>query len=562
MTSPPGRDLVALSLSGGGTKASTFAAESMFYLEAIGLLPKVSMISSVSGGSFAAAYYALSCDPWDTACQAGPEGRVVRPLWQYDEAMPVLQSGFRPMLLRAAIAFLVPGVTTPVYSETFAEFIDQRYLRRPGTEGPRARFADLNPRRPLLVLNSTLLSGGRELAEATRGERYLRRRTADEYLHFAFTDYYFARIGSDLPSLPLGYGVASSAAFPAIIGYGALKNYRCTASGAPPSCIDDERFMLTLTDGGANDNQGLVEVFATMAELAAEEARSDLSRQGTVSPFLERMQDGDRALILVINSSLTETTGVDSPRDKDFLLGTISRASAAVDGYSAVAFNLRKQLYTGALERLQAKHDEYKLRAVEIGLTTLNHYQEGGAELALMAAAGLDGSQALVDAKAVKPEQESKQQEAFTHVVARRSRADLKLGAVHPQCLFEVSKLVEKSLSGLAHLTPNSAVCLRHAARWSTALRGEELCRLGNNVLNDRQALRCTTDGHLAPLDKATLGDMEECQFLEYEDEDVAAIIRRLRRNPTFMIGVEDRHKDEKLPFGEDVAALRALCAL
>ena len=561
--SPPARDLVALALSGGGTKASTFAAESMFYLDAIGLLKRASMLSSVSGGSFAAAYYALSCEPDQADCMRATARGVVRPVWAYDEAMPILQSGFRPMLVRAGLNFLAPGVKTPVPVETFASFIDGRYLRRPGSNGPPALFADLNPRRPLLVLNSTLLSGGRELAETTKDGGFLRRRTADEFLHFAYTDYYFNRIGSDLRSLELGYGVASSSAFPALIGYAALKNYRCRElSGAAADCADQPKTMLTLTDGGANDNQGLVEVFATMAELAAGEARSDLSRAGHVSPRLERMRAGDRALILVLNSSITETTGVDQPGDRDFLLGTISRASAAVDAYSAVAFNLRKQLYALALERLRARDDRLKLRDVEIGLTTLNRYDEGGAELATIRDAGVLGDTASPEEARLQTAQLERQRSAFAHVSGAERRSALKLGTVHPQCLFEQAKLVEKSVTGLAHLSSNGANCLRWAARWSTALRGEELCQSGFR-LADPDADHCS-NGHLRALPVNALGALEACRFTEDSAADVTDVLTTLRRTRGFMEGAEARMRRGRsvpAPAG-DAAMLEALCTL
>ncbi len=52
---PATHDFVTLSLSGGGVKAAVFAGETMFYLQALGLLQQASVISSVSGGSFSAA---------------------------------------------------------------------------------------------------------------------------------------------------------------------------------------------------------------------------------------------------------------------------------------------------------------------------------------------------------------------------------------------------------------------------------------------------------------------------------------------------------------------------
>jgi predicted acylesterase/phospholipase RssA len=61
------RDFIAMALSGGGTKAAVFSAEAMFYLEALDLLHRVSVVSAVSGGSFTAGLYALSCEPNDLA---------------------------------------------------------------------------------------------------------------------------------------------------------------------------------------------------------------------------------------------------------------------------------------------------------------------------------------------------------------------------------------------------------------------------------------------------------------------------------------------------------------
>lgn len=53
-------DFVALALSGGATKAAFFSGEAMSYPQALGLLQQADVISSVSGGSFAGALYALS----------------------------------------------------------------------------------------------------------------------------------------------------------------------------------------------------------------------------------------------------------------------------------------------------------------------------------------------------------------------------------------------------------------------------------------------------------------------------------------------------------------------
>jgi hypothetical protein len=114
---------------------------------------------------------------------------------------------------------------------------------------------------------------------------------------------------------------------------------------------------------------------------------------------------------------------------------------------------------------------------------------------------------------------------------------------LHPQCLFEQSKLVEKGATSLAELDPNNAVCLRRAARWATALRSEELCQSGH-TLNHSQALACGDDHHLKPIGDewlrqfATLeqGDKApKCDFSQNSAQDNETMRDNLRRNDAFM---------------------------
>ena len=95
---PPSRDLIALALSGGGTKAAVFSGEALFYLEALGLLQRTSIISSVSGGSFAGALYALSCDTDDKACKDRTHSGLVRPPWQHATTMSTLGKGYQSLV--------------------------------------------------------------------------------------------------------------------------------------------------------------------------------------------------------------------------------------------------------------------------------------------------------------------------------------------------------------------------------------------------------------------------------------------------------------------------------
>lgn len=629
------KDLITVSLSGGGTKAAIFSAESMFYLDAIGLLPRVSMISSVSGGSFASAYYALSCDINDPGCfTKETSNKQAPPRWDYDlpknpdpdnpnnGAFQYIGYGFADLLGDGKLR-LFTNHQDPVSPTEFAAFIDQHYFNSKIIQSDvehsldiskNFKFKDRNVyHRPNLVLNTTLINDLRFLSEnaidGNHGLGFLRRRNADEFYHFAFTNYYFGRIDSNLDEFPLGYAVAASGAFPMLIGTPLLKDFQfCDSLHSNVSlyhsnpeakslkantCKDDNLDVMRLTDGGANDNQGLLEVFLTYAELMNDESRSvnstyphrcdhralpetevNLNLQAAKSQLTEDLwlaeclKGGDRGLALVVNSSITEATG-ESLTDSAILktlVGTADRVSAAIDVYSGGGYNLRKRLFksdldaaNGKIHRAVPNPDPNKMinvDIVEVGLMTLDDYPEGGheaalLELALLDEAGTDESErarrlrqldinALQDIGADRgntgrcyspngspdalhpvPCQtyQQIQSEVFEYMT-HQNRENLGLGHVHPQCLFEQSKFTEMGLTSLASMDKKFGVCLRHAARFATALRGEELCQRTANgsgfytPLNDQTALRCE-GGHLkrltaTALDKfRSLGDCE-----------------------------------------------------
>jgi hypothetical protein len=160
-----------------------------------------------------------------------------------------------------------------------------------------------------LALNATIVSQDRVGLDSDQrpgclsglGRNFLRRRTSDEFFHFAFTDYYFGMLGADLGPFPLAGGVAASAAFPALIDPEQLND----------RCHSDRTAVLQLMDGGANDNQGLIEVVAVLGELAFGQYRSDRwndTALQTLKPL------SDRAYVFVINSSVTESTGLATPQ--------------------------------------------------------------------------------------------------------------------------------------------------------------------------------------------------------------------------------------------------------
>ena len=479
---PGERDFVGLALSGGGTKAAVFSAESMFYLQALGLLQKASMVSSVSGGSFAAALYGLSCDPTDAICAANrPRGRE-RPLWLHEDVLRTMGQGYGEVVGDQIGRLFVPIVSSSVSAARFASIIDRSFLgaRGGGSDGPPFRFSDLSPRRPRLFLNSTIVSDNRvglgdgvaiKGCTPLTGRHYLRRRTPDEFFHFSFSDYYFGLLHSSIDDYPLAAGVAASAAFPVLIDQLVLTDH-CN--------LKDDNDKIRLMDGGANDNQGLIEVYAVIAELAYGQHRSD--SWNTPEAMRERMGPRDRAWVFVINSSVTEATGTASSGNSGpslgligLLSGAIDKSLAAIDVYSAEGYNLRRQAYLAQKALADRGSRELaQIRLKEISLTGLDQYAVGGTSAALRDKAGVrsgetaDLGQTLDDASRVQ------QAEAYRMIMKDPgTHRDLGLSDWHPQCYFDLRAQLDASLISVSD---DGQACLRDAARWATALRAQEIC--------------------------------------------------------------------------------------
>lgn len=507
---PRGHDFVAVAISGGGAKAATFGGEALFLLQALGLLQHADVVSGVSGGSFAATLYALSCDRSDTACREAP-GRQARPVWDYAESMERLSRGYLALLAEFVGRAVVPILPTAIPNGRFAGFIDRTYLAAEQGGGAGFTFADLNPRRPHLFVNSAIVSGHRFVVDevapcrpvaqrSTEGGRgFLRRRSADEFAHFSFTDFYFRRLCSDITTYPLARAVAASAAFPALIEYAKLEDHGAGRGHA-----------LLLTDGGANDNQGLTEIYMHLAEALAGQRRSEPRAGEQLGGRTEMFGRRDRGLYFVINTSMTDTMGVDdvpgyAPSLVSFLFSTAGRVSSAFDRASAANFSLRSRLYLRELLLAQQHFEkangwsgwaaEERIRVQEIGLSALDEYPLGGAAAALRQERGVwpphpseyDPDQQRIARQIVR------QRSAFESLQTPLARDRLGLSDIHPQCLFERSKEAERSIFSLAYLDGETSVCLRHAARWSAALRAQELCNdlhRGEQPLNDTRHFR------------------------------------------------------------------------
>ena len=184
---------VCLAFSGGGTRAAALAYGVMEELrqtrirvegEEKSLLDEVDVISSVSGGSFTAAYYGL-----------------FRERLFDDFRTKFLERNIQGALLaRLLNPVNLTRVASPWFgrSDLAAELYDSEIF-------DAATFARLEQNgRPLVILNATNLGAGRR---------------------FNFTQEYFDAIGSRLDQYPVSRAVAASSAFPFLLTPLSLKNY-------------------------------------------------------------------------------------------------------------------------------------------------------------------------------------------------------------------------------------------------------------------------------------------------------------------------------------------------
>jgi len=248
--------LVILTFSGGGTRASALSLGVLEKLSSVNiewegrqcrLLDEVDVISSVSGGSFTAAYFGLFGD------------RV------FDEYPATLYKKNQKMLIRNAFNLSnIVKQASPLYSRT-----DTTAIRYDESLYEGKTYSDLLAvNRPYIILNATDMGMGRQ---------------------FSFTQENFDLIYSDLSSYPVGYAVAASSAFPGAFSAMVLKNHEqgdefiidpkyaqalsnkesgSTKYRTPEylnSYLDPEKKYLHLSDGGVSDNLGLLPVIQSLA---------------------------------------------------------------------------------------------------------------------------------------------------------------------------------------------------------------------------------------------------------------------------------------------------------
>lgn len=294
-----------LAFSGGGLRAAALAYGVMLELQQTEvkyqgrvrpLLNDVKVISSVSGGSFTAAYYGLHGDALFTEF----EPRVLRQDLE-------TQITDRVFSLKHLLSNVSRGeAAADVYSKTI--FGDQT-------------FADMRTSdAPLILINASDLSTGARIS---------------------FVQDFFGLLCSDINSYPVSKAVAASAGVPLLFEPVVLENFdgcdvkpilaklgqisaasggrqmQLAATSLTKLATDKERYRyLHLVDGGITDNLGLRSIYEQVA------------LYGGIGPFMQAMgRRGDAYSVLI---------SVDASVDSSFGIGEVATEPSVEQTINAV----------------------------------------------------------------------------------------------------------------------------------------------------------------------------------------------------------------------------------
>lgn len=221
--------LFILALSGGGSRAAYFSSLVMLSLEKYKLLNEVDVISSVSGGSLPAAYYAISKDK-DNANSGDRvwDDETIKNLISKNYILRWLGNWFWPSNM---MKYWVTAYNrSDIMSQTFADNMFDNTI-----SGIDYTFNDINNDRPNIIINSTNATTGKFSKV------------------FSFTKEDFDGINSNIGEYRISDAVMSSASFPGVFNFMNLKDYAYDK-------------YVHVFDGGNSDNLGLKSVFIVLQQ--------------------------------------------------------------------------------------------------------------------------------------------------------------------------------------------------------------------------------------------------------------------------------------------------------
>lgn len=231
-----GSTIIGVALSGGGSRASVYGAAALEIFAEAGILDQTTYLSSVSGGGFPAAYYALKqpqvCAD-ETACNtAGFETFKAAMRHDFLGSMTVRQIE-KPNRISSPTRRL----------SSLQDVLDEQFVGGAG-------FGDL-PTAPVLLINGARYDDARRfvfsnvaIPEAQSGER--------QFSEATLRTASFSQPGCARPTprdFPVSLAVAISAGFPPLLGPAAFEMSETCTGGAP--------LYWHLGDGGILDNTGV-----------------------------------------------------------------------------------------------------------------------------------------------------------------------------------------------------------------------------------------------------------------------------------------------------------------
>ena len=325
---------VCLTFSGGGTRAAAFSYGVLCALKErqltwprasdrqVTLLDEVDLISSVSGGSFTAAYYGLFGD------------RI------FDDFEDVFLN--RDIQGELTWAVLNPLNWPRLWSPRFdrIDLAAEIYHR---TVFEEKTFADIQARsaRPFVVMNATNMTTGAQ---------------------FSFRQEQFDVLGSDLGSYPVANGVAASSAFPLLLTPVTLQNHPApedyeiprwvslgvrnkdnprryhAASALWPYATDKEQHpYLHLVDGGLADNLGLRMVIEEYRRGFIRQLIRGMGREGPAEKI-------EKLLVIVVNAKTEPTQDLDQSAGSPGALDVAYKAATvSMENYTFETVELMRQ---------------------------------------------------------------------------------------------------------------------------------------------------------------------------------------------------------------------------
>lgn len=340
------RLFVLVTFSGGGTRAAALAYGALEALRDTPiprvapnkfLLDEVDVISSISGGSFPAAYYGLR---GRGIFDEFPDKFLYRPI--QSDLVKQLFSPFNLLKLAGS---------SYGRSDLAAEFYDRKVFAG-------ATYADLvaRKRRPFVVLNATDMTIGAQ---------------------FSFIQDHFDLLCSDLSAIPVARAAAASSAFPGGLTALTFKNHAGTCGYRQPEWVElamedrkgrrnprrtaraEDRLSYTaegaarrdyihLTDGGVADNIGLRGPLAAV---------TSVNSPWSLLRLIDR-QKVDRLVIIVVNAATDPATKRDKSPKVPGLVDTLTTAATVpLDNYSFDTLELLKATVDGFNDEVRLVRD-------------------------------------------------------------------------------------------------------------------------------------------------------------------------------------------------------------